>query len=113
MKTLSSVIAGIVICAALFVDSLQWLLNLIPLAGIVLAKLIGLGAGIGFAFWLQTQGELNWRTGKWLLGAGTLETLPLPWLDLLPAWTVGMVLIVIMLKWGSKVPMVGKLLTTK
>ena len=113
MKTLSNTIAGLVICAALFVDLLQVLVNIIPFVGIVLAKLIGLGAGMGFALWLQFQGELNWRTLKWLCGSGALEILPIPWLDLLPAWTAGIVLIVIMLKWGGKAPLVGKLLAAK
>ena len=102
----------IVICAALFVDSLQWLVNLIPLAGIVLAKLLSLGAIMGFGLFLYTQGELNWKNGMWLLGFGTIEILPIPWLELLPGWTAGMATILLKKKFGNKVPLVGNVLAT-
>ena len=106
------IIFWLVFCAALFVDSLQWLVNLIPLAGIVLAKLLSIGAIMGFGLFLYTQGELDWKNGMWLLGFGTIEILPIPWLELLPAWTAGMATIMLKGRFGNKVPLVGKVLAT-
>jgi hypothetical protein len=100
----------IVICAAIFVDCLQALVNLIPFVGIVLAKLISLGAIIGFGFFLFLRGELGWRNVCWLLGFSTIEILPIPLLDLLPGWTAGMVTILLKNRLGSKIPLVGRAL---
>lgn len=104
---------GVVICTALFVDSLQLLINLIPFVGTVLAKFISIGAIMGFSFYLLTIGELNWKNACWLLGFGSIEILPVPWLELLPGWTAGMAIILLKKKLGSKVPIAGKLLAAK
>ena len=84
---------GLMIAAAAATDLFQFVITFIPFAGSILAKLISVAFGFLVLLWLLFGGELNVKTFGWLIGASSLELLPIPFLDMLPAWTGGVALL--------------------
>jgi hypothetical protein len=100
MRSTFSLISGtLMIAAAAMLDLFQLVVSFIPFAGSVIAKLVSLATGLIVLFWLIFAGALNLRTFLWLVGAGTLEFLPIPFLDMGPFWTGGVAGIVAMVVW--------------
>ncbi|MDP3734810.1 MAG: hypothetical protein Q8R39_00050 [bacterium] len=91
--TLDTFSGGLMIAAAAATDLFQFVITFIPFAGSVLAKLASIAFGLIVFLWLLFGGELNLKTFLWLFGAGSLEFLPIPFLDMLPAWTGGVALL--------------------
>ena len=91
--TLDTFSGGLMIAAAAATDFFQFVITFIPFAGSILAKLISVAFGFLVLLWLLFGGELNVKTFGWLVGASSLELLPIPVLDMLPAWTGGVALL--------------------
>ena len=91
--TLDTFSGGLMIAAAAATDLFQFVITFIPFAGSILAKLISVAFGFLVLLWLLFGGELNVKTFGWLIGASSLELLPIPFLDMLPAWTGGVALL--------------------
>lgn len=94
MRTALDTFSGfLAVTAAVFFDLFQFMVSIIPFAGSVLAKLVSIAAAFVFFMWLLLSGELNVKTFLWLVGAGSLELLPIPFLDMGPFWTGGIALL--------------------
>ena len=101
-RTRISVIAAtILILLAVSVDAVQFaidvtsgLLAAIPYIGLIFSllgwfvtKLISIFFIIILFLWFVIIGVMNARTAMLLIGASTLEIIPIPFLSALPAWT--------------------------
>ncbi len=90
---------GLMVAAAAATVLFQFVISFIPFAGSVLAKLVGIAFGFIVLLWLIFGGELNLKTFLWLFGVGSLEYLPIPFLDMGPFWTGGVAVLAFMILW--------------
>lgn len=94
-KGLDNITIAFMVSVALFYDVFQALIQLIPFLGQILSSLIGVFAFLTFYLWFKMRG-LNFATPKraGLLGGGFLIEL-IPILNILPAWTLAVILLAI------------------
>ena len=87
--------AALMISVALFFDTIQFLLEFIPILGQILSSLIALVAFGTFYLWFKMHG-LNFATPKraGILGGGFIIEL-IPFLNALPTWTLAITLLAI------------------
>lgn len=97
-RQLKDTTIGLMISVALFYDGLQALLQLIPVAGQILAGLVAIFAFLTFWLWFRLNG-IKFSTPKRsaVMGTGFIIEL-IPILNILPAWTLAVAIIVADLK---------------
>jgi hypothetical protein len=80
--------AGILISVAVFFDTIQALLNLIPIIGTAIAWIMSIIAWLTFYIWFKIKGVSfqNEKYYKKLLLGGLIEGLPI--INFLPSWTI-------------------------
>ena len=118
-KELGNMTAGAMIIVALFFDGLQFgadLINFIPFVGFILAWVITSGislfAFMTFSLWFRLL-EIKFNTKIVATTAGAFFIELIPVLNALPAWTLSIVLIMLMQKskkvLGKVAPEVSKI----
>lgn len=103
-KELGNITAGAMIMVALFFDGIQFgadLMTFIPFVGFILAWVassgISLFAWLTFFLWLRLSGtKFDTKIVATTVGAFFIELIPI--LNALPAWTLSIVLIILMQK---------------
>lgn len=94
-KKLSNTTIGFMIATALFFDGFQLLINLIPILGQILSVIVGFFAFLTFYFWGEIKGfKFNTPKRGSLLGGGFIIE-AIPFLNILPAWTLAVILLVL------------------
>jgi len=86
--------AALMIIVALLFDGIQAVINLIPIVGQILSFLLSIFAFLTFYVWFKMNGisfAKPKRAGK-LIGGGLIELIPI--LNVLPAWTLAVFLII-------------------
>lgn len=97
-KEIKDTTAGLMIGTALFFDGLQAIFQVAPAIGQILAAMIAVVAFLTFWLWFKLYG-VNFATPKrsaYLGGGFIIELIPI--LDILPAWTLAVTLIITDLK---------------
>lgn len=97
----------LMLIVALFFDGIQALFQLIPVAGQILAMIIGLLAYLTFFLWFMLKGQRFLTAGKIIAMTGTLFVEIIPIVNALPAWTLSIVLMFITSKLGRAAPALG------
>ncbi|MDQ3089728.1 MAG: hypothetical protein M3Q24_01065 [bacterium] len=94
-KKLSQTTSGLMIAVAVFFDAFQLIINLIPVLGQIISVVIGFFAFLTFYFWFSSKG-VKFATPKrgGILGGGFIVEM-IPIINMLPAWTLAVVLIIL------------------
>ena len=98
-KRLSNTDAFFFIWSAVFFDTLNALINILPFLGQILSIFVTLVANGIFFFWFQSKGvsfSKNPKQALALFGPDVIELIPI-W-NILPGITLGVVLTVVMVK---------------
>lgn len=93
-KEIKKVTATFMIVVALLFDVIQALINLLPFAGQILSFFVSIFAFLTFYVWFKIHGTSFSKPTRALkfLGGFSIELIPV--LNMLPAWTLAVVLII-------------------
>jgi len=93
-KKISSATGMLMVSIALFFDSFQGLIEIIPVLGQIFSSLITIFAGLTFYLWFKINGVdfVNPKRAGYLGGGFLIELIP--FLNILPAWTLTVILLV-------------------
>lgn len=87
---------------ALTIDGVQFLINLIPLVGWIIASILSIGVALMFWYWFKLNGVSFLRGKAALLRVATISTGTIveiiPIFNSLPAWTATVVVMLIIVK---------------
>ena len=93
-KRLSEATKALMVAVAIFFDGLQLLIQIIPVVGQILSILISIFASLTFYLWFKINNInfVNPKRAGYLAGGFLIELTPL--LNILPAWTLAVVLLI-------------------